>query len=116
MQRSLVLVAFLVTCALANAQTWPAKSIRLIVPWPPGGTTDILGRVIGQKFSASWGQPVVIDNRGGAAGNIGSEVAVKSPPDGYTLLLGTMSTHVMNQFLYSKMGFDPVNDVAPVSL
>jgi tripartite-type tricarboxylate transporter receptor subunit TctC len=69
-----------------------------------------------KKLSESFGQPVVIDNRGGAAGNIGSEAAAKSPPDGYTLLLGTMSTHAMNQFLYSKMTYDPVNDVAPISL
>ena len=100
----------------ADAQGYPAKPIRLIVPWAPGGTTDILARVIGQKVSEKWGQPVVIDNRGGAAGNIGSEAVVRSPADGYTLLLGTMSTHAMNQFLYSKMAFDPVNDLAPVSL
>ena len=86
------------------------------MPWAPGGTTDILARDIGQKVSEKWGQPVVIDNRGGAAGNIGSEAVVRSPADGYTLLLGTMSTHAMNQFLYSKMAFDPVNDLAPVSL
>ncbi len=67
-------------------------------------------------MSESWGQPVVIDNRGGAAGNIGTETAAKSPPDGYTLLLGTMSTHAMNQFLYSKMTYDPVGDVTPLSL
>jgi tripartite-type tricarboxylate transporter receptor subunit TctC len=100
----------------AQAQTYPAKSVRLIIPWPAGGTTDILGRIVGQKLNESWGQPVVIDNRGGASGNIGSEVAVKSPPDGYTLLIGSMSTHTMNQFLYSKMSWDPVNDVAPISL
>ena len=100
----------------ADAQGYPAKPIRLIVPRAPGGTTDILARVIGQKVSEKWGQPVVIDNRGGAAGNIGSEAVVRSPADGYTLLLGTMSTHAMNQFLYSKMAFDPVNDLAPVSL
>mgnify|MGYP003860361129 CR=1 FL=1 len=88
----------------------------MIVPWPAGGTTDILGRIVGQKLGEAWGQTVVIDNRGGASGNIGSEVAVKSPPDGYTLLLGSMSTHTMNPFLYNKMSWDPINDVAPVSL
>src|SRR5471032_3158689 len=109
----------LICCSLiasAHAQNYPAKPIRMIVPWPPGGTTDILGRVLGQKISESWGQSVIVDNRGGAAGNIGSEAAAKSPPDGYTLLLGTMSTHAMNQFLYSRMTYDPVNDVVPLSL
>jgi tripartite-type tricarboxylate transporter receptor subunit TctC len=100
----------------AQAQTYPARSVRLIIPWPAGGTTDILGRIVGQKLNESWGQPVVIDNRGGASGNIGSEVAVKSPPDGYTLLIGSMSTHTMNQFLYGRMSWDPVNDIAPISL
>jgi tripartite-type tricarboxylate transporter receptor subunit TctC len=100
----------------AHAQVYPAKSIRVIVPWPAGGTTDILGRIVGQKLNEGWGQPVVIDNRGGASGNIGTEVAVKSPADGYTLLFGSMSTHTMNQFLYSRMSYDPVADVAPISL
>jgi tripartite-type tricarboxylate transporter receptor subunit TctC len=100
----------------ASAQSYPAKSIRIIVPWPAGGTTDILARIVGQQLNANLGQPVVIDNRGGASGNIGSEVAVKAPPDGYTLLFGSMSTHTMNQFLYAKMAYDPVNDVAPISL
>ena len=86
------------------------------MPWPAGGTTDILARIVGQQLNANLGQPVVIDNRGGASGNIGSEVAVKSPADGYTLLFGSMSTHTMNQFLYTKMAYDPVNDVAPISL
>jgi tripartite-type tricarboxylate transporter receptor subunit TctC len=115
--RAALAAGLAILCALpAQAQTYPAKSVRLIIPWPAGGTTDILGRIVGQKLNESWGQPVVIDNRGGASGNIGSEVAVKSPPDGYTLLIGSMSTHTMNQFLYSKMSWDPVNDVAPISL
>lgn len=100
----------------AHAQPYPAKPVRLIVPWAPGGTTDILGRILGQKMSEKWGQPVLIENRGGAAGNIGTEAVVRSAPDGYTLLLGTMSTHAMNQFLYSSMSFDPVKDLAPISL
>lgn len=100
----------------ASAQAYPAKPVRLIVPWAAGGTTDILGRILGQKMSEKWGQPVLIDNRGGAAGNIGTEAMVRAPADGYTLLLGTMSTHAMNQFLYAGMSFDPVKDLAPVSL
>ena len=102
--------------APVHAQAYPAKPVRLIVPWAPGGTTDILGRILGQKMSEKWGQPVLVENRGGAAGNIGTEAVVRSAPDGYTLLLGTMSTHAMNQFLYSSMTFDPVKDLAPVSL
>lgn len=98
------------------AQSYPSRSLRLIVPWPAGGTTDILGRIIGQKLSENWKQPVIVENRSGASGNIGTEFALKSPPDGYTLLLGTMSTHSMNQFLYQKMTFDPLNDLTPVSL
>jgi tripartite-type tricarboxylate transporter receptor subunit TctC len=109
-----IIFAFFNACA--GAQSYPAKSIRIIVPWPAGGTTDILARIVGQQLNANLGQPVVIDNRGGASGNIGSEVAVKAPPDGYTLLFGSMSTHTMNQFLYSKMAYDPINDVAPISL
>src|SRR5688572_25253927 len=100
----------------AQAQVYPAKPIRLVVPWPAGGTTDILGRIVGQKLSENWAQPIVTDNRGGASGNIGTEAVVKSPPDGYTLLFGSMSTHTMNQFLYSRMAYDPVTDVAPISL
>ena len=100
----------------ASAQTYPAKPVRIIVPLPAGGTTDILARMVAQQLNAAWAQPVVIDNRGGANGNIGTEAAVKSPPDGYTLLVGSMSTHTMNQFLYTKLAYDPVNDVAPISL
>jgi tripartite-type tricarboxylate transporter receptor subunit TctC len=100
----------------AAAQAYPNKPIRLIVPWAAGGTTDILGRVLAQKMHDKLGQPVIVENRGGAAGNIGTEAAVRAPADGYTLLFGTMSTHAMNQFLYEKMSFDPVADLAPISL
>ena len=113
------LLCGLCCCALITAtyaQNYPAKPVRLIVPWPAGGTTDILGRVIGQKLNEAWGQPVVIENRGGAAGNIGTEVVVKAPADGYTLLFGNMGTHATNQFMYSGMTFDPVTDLAPISL
>ena len=110
---ALALVTF---AAQAPAQPYPAKPVRLVVPWAPGGTTDILARILGQKMSEKWGQPVLVENRGGAAGNIGTEAAVRAPADGYTLLLGTMSTHAMNQFLYTAMTFDPVRDLAPISL
>ena len=110
---ALALVTF---AAQAPAQPYPAKPVRLVVPWAPGGTTDILARILGQKMSEKWGQPVLVENRGGAAGNIGSEAVVRASADGYTLLLGTMSTHAMNQFLYTGMSFDPVKDLAPISL
>jgi tripartite-type tricarboxylate transporter receptor subunit TctC len=112
----LLLIVSLAASPLALGQTYPSKTVRVVVPWPPGGTTDILGRVIGQKLNELWGQPVVIENRGGAAGNIGTEVVVKAPPDGYTLLFGNMGTHATNQFMYTGMTFDPVADLAPISL
>jgi tripartite-type tricarboxylate transporter receptor subunit TctC len=114
--RLLLAIAALVVVPHAAAQTYPAKPVRMIVPWAPGGTTDILGRVIAQKMGEKWGQPVLVENRGGAAGNIGGEAAARSSADGYTLLLGTMSSHAMNQFLYASMSFDPVADLAPISL
>lgn len=97
------------------AQTWPNKSIRLIVPFPPGGATDILARQIGQKLSEKLNQQVIIDNRGGAGGNIGTELAAKAVPDGYTLLLDPGSTLTINPALYSKLAFDPVKDFLPVT-
>ncbi len=99
----------------AGAQTWPDKTVRVIVPFGPGGGTDIQGRLLGKKFYESMGQTFVVDNRAGAAGLIGSELAVKSPPDGYTVLFTTASLSV-NVTLYKKsLTFDPVKDLAPVS-
>ena len=98
-----------------NAQTWPDKTVRVIVPFGPGGGTDIQGRLLGKKFFESMGQTFVVDNRAGAAGLIGAELAVKSPPDGYTVLFTTASLSV-NVTLYRKsLNFDPVKDLAPVS-
>lgn len=117
--RVLLFAAALATVAAAvpaRAQTWPAKPIRLIVPYPPGGTTDLLGRGIGQKLSESLGQQVVIENRPGAGGSIGADLAAKSRPDGYTLLLGTIATHAINPNLYPDNPYDPVKDFAPVAL
>ena len=116
MLRIMLLLAGLAMLPPALAQTYPTKPVRMVVPWAPGGTTDILGRVIAQKMSEKWGQPVIVENRGGAAGNIGTEAAARSPADGYTVLLGTMSSHAMNPHLYANMTFDPVNDLAPISL
>ena len=100
----------------ASAQSYPTKPIRLVVPFPPGGSLDVVARAIGQKLSEAWGQPVVIDNRPGAGGNIGADLVAKSPPDGYTILEGALSTHAVNVSLYSKMPYDPVRDFAPITL
>ena len=96
--------------------TYPTKPVRLVVPFPAGGTTDILARAVAQKLSETWGQSVIVDNRPGAGGNIGSELVAKSPPDGYTLLMGTVGTHAINPSLYAKMPYDHVKDFTPVIL
>ena len=95
---------------------YPAKPIRIIVPFPPGGATDILARAVGADLARSLGQPVPIENRGGAGGNLGADAVAKAPPDGYTLVMGTVGTHAINMSLYAKMPYDTVNDFAPVSL
>ncbi len=113
-----LIAATLTLCAtsLTAAQQYPIKPIRCVVPYPPGGPTDIIGRAIAQKLSESLGQPVIIDNRGGAAGTIGSEQVARSPADGYTLLWGTPGTHGIAPSIYPKLGYDPVKDFAPVTL
>ena len=90
---------------IACAQTYPTKPIQMIVPFPPGGTTDIFARLIGQKLSEALGQQVVIDNRGGAGGNIGANAVAKADPDGHTLVMGTVGTHAINPSLYVKMPY-----------
>lgn len=104
----------------ARAETYPAKPIRIVVPFAPGGTTDILARAVGAELSKLPGWNVLIDNRPGAGGNIGAEAVAKSAPDGYTLLMGTVGTHGINQALYSQNGgklpYDPFKDFAPVTL
>lgn len=102
--------------SVAFAQGYPNKPVRMVVPFPPGGTTDILARAVGQKLSEAWGQQVVIDNRPGAGGNIGTDLVAKAPADGYTLLMGTVGTQAINASLYAKLPFDPVKDFAPVTL
>ncbi|MDB5812413.1 MAG: hypothetical protein JWN94_4535 [Betaproteobacteria bacterium] len=99
---------------LAPAQTYPSKPVRMIVPFPAGGATDIVARLVAQKLGDAFGQQVVVDNRGGAAGTIGSDLAAKSPPDGYTILIGTSSTHAIAQSLYTKLPYDSIRDFAPV--
>jgi tripartite-type tricarboxylate transporter receptor subunit TctC len=109
---------FLTWSALVCAQSagYPEKPIRLVVAYTPAGATDILARTVGQKLTEAWGQPVIIDNRPGANGNIGTEYAAKANPDGYTLLMVTAGTHGINPSLYRKLGFDAVKDFEPVSL
>jgi tripartite-type tricarboxylate transporter receptor subunit TctC len=99
----------------AWAQAYPSKAIRIIVPFPAGGTSDILSRAIGQKLNEQWKQPVIVDNRPGASANIGAELLVKSPPDGYTLFCAS-TIHTINPSLYSKLAYDPVRDFAPITL
>jgi tripartite-type tricarboxylate transporter receptor subunit TctC len=99
----------------AAAQNYPVKTVRLISPFPPGGSVDVVGRLVAAKLSEQLGQQVVVDNRSGASGNIGTEVVANAPPDGYTLLIQTIP-FVVNQFLLSRVPYDPIRDFAPVSL
>ena len=96
--------------------SFPNRPIRLIVPFPAGGPSDIVARIIGQKMSEDWGQPVVIENRPGANTIIGAQAAAKAPPDGYTLFMAIDSTLVMNQYLHKSLPYDPLNDFAPITL
>lgn len=100
----------------AQAQTWPAKPVRYIVPFAPGGTTDILGRIVAQGLSQTLGQQVVVDNRPGQAGSIGAAELARAAPDGHTLGGGTISSHAINVSLYSKLPYDPLRDFAPVTM
>jgi tripartite-type tricarboxylate transporter receptor subunit TctC len=101
---------------LATAQNYPAKPIRWISPWPAGGANDIFSRAIGQKIAESMGQQVLVDNRPGAAGTIGSDIAAKTPADGYTLVMGSSPTHAIAPALYPALPYDPVRDFAAVTL
>ncbi|TAK82977.1 MAG: tripartite tricarboxylate transporter substrate binding protein [Betaproteobacteria bacterium] len=112
---------FIIACALlaavavpASAQNFPAKPVRLVVPFPPGGPADSLGRLLAEKLKQSWGESVIVENRGGAGGNIGAEAVAKAAPDGYTLLLNA-SNHVINSALLDKMPFDPIKDFTPIT-
>ena len=102
--------------ALAQAASWPTKPVRLVIPFPAGGSTDIVGRLVADKLSQSLNQPFVIDNRAGAGGTTGSDLVAKAPPDGYTVLMGTSSTHAIASSLYTKLPYDAARDFAPVTL
>src|SRR5688572_25896536 len=101
--------------AAQSLDNYPSKAIRMIVPFPPGGGTDIMARLVGQRLSESVGQPVVIDNRGGAGGMIGTEVAMKASPDGYTVLV-SVTAYTINPVLYRKVNYDPLRDFAAVTM
>ena len=119
MQKMLIILATLTAAGPLYAQTvdsYPTKPIRLLVGFPPGGSTDILSRQIGLRLAETLGQQVVIDNRAGAAGNIASELVARGSPDGYTLLMATVSSHGINPGLYKNVRYDPVKDFAPVTL
>jgi len=107
---------FAASAGLAQAQAWPARPIKLIVPWPAGGGVDTAARMISEPLAQRLGQPVVVDNRPGAAGNIGTAIAAHEKPDGYTLLMASLSPHSVNPHLYTKLEFEPIKDFAPVAL
>ena len=107
--------ALLAAAAPAWAQQYPTKPVRFIAPFPPAGTSDILCRIIGQKLTEFWGQQVVVDLRPGASGSIGTEIAARATPDGYTLLLGNLTPVAINPIIYPKLGYDTLRDFAPVT-
>ncbi len=110
---ALVCAAF---CGVAGAQSYPSKLIRIIVPFPPGGPTDTYARVIGQKLQEAWGQPVIVDDRPGGTGLVGSDLVRQAAPDGYTLLFTSNSAHIMSPLLHEPRSFDPVRDFTPITM
>jgi tripartite-type tricarboxylate transporter receptor subunit TctC len=120
-RRLLAACAVLVTAVLAfafpaEADTFPSRTVKLVVPFPPGGPLDATGRAIAQKLTEAWGQSVIVENKPGAGGNIGADYVAKSAPDGYTVVMGALSTHAVNPSLYPKMPFDAQRDFAPITL
>jgi len=113
---ALTIAVVLASGAGAHAQTYPAKPIRLIAPFPPGGSTDLLARLIGQKLTEAWGQQIIVENRGGAGGTIGVELAARAAPDGYTIVMGHIGTFGANPTLYPKLPYDAIRDFAPITL
>jgi len=110
------LLAFVLCTGCAIAQPYPSKALRFIAPFPPGGSSDVLCRLLGQKLSEALAQPVVVENRAGASGNIGHEYAAKQPADGYTLVLSNNAALAINPHLFKRLGFDPQGDFAPISM
>jgi tripartite-type tricarboxylate transporter receptor subunit TctC len=116
MKRILCGLAATLLAAAAQAQAWPNRTVTLVVPFPPGGGTDTGGRILAEQLGKRWGQTVIVDNKGGAAGQIGADLVAKAKPDGYTLLLGNIGTQAINPSLYPKMPYDPDKAFAPVAL
>jgi tripartite-type tricarboxylate transporter receptor subunit TctC len=117
MFKKILFTLYVALVGIAPAQAaWPERTVTLIVPWAPGGSTDILARMLSDYLTRSLGQTFIVENKAGASGNIGSNLVAKAKPDGYTLLVGSMSTHAMNQALFSSMPFEPVDDFTPISL
>lgn len=114
--RCLMLLAAVLVGGAAQADAFPTQPVKFVVAFPPGGTTDILARVFAKKMSESWGQSVVVENRSGAGGIIGTESVARAAPDGHTILLGTIGTHAVNTSLYKKISYDPEKDFTPVTL
>ena len=112
----LVGLAFASLAGVSHAQAWPSKPIRWIVPFAPGGTTDILARTIAEKLTPALGKPVIVENNPGAGGSVGATQTAKAAPDGYTIMGGTISTHAINASLYKKLPYDPVKDFVPITL
>ena len=113
---SVAAIATLTLSAAASAQGWPTRPITLIVPFPPGGTTDLFARTIAQHMAPALGQSIVVENKPGAAGNLGVAAATRAPADGYTIVLGSVGTQSVNQFLYSNIGFNPATDLVPLGM
>src|SRR5688572_27434222 len=113
MRSTLALLALSLSLSVC-AQGYPAKPVRLVVPFPAGGPADGLGRLLAEKLKQSWGESVVIENRGGAGGNIGAEAVARAAPDGYTLFLNA-SNHIINASLYDKLPYDPIKDFTPIT-
>ncbi|HET6265687.1 MAG TPA: tripartite tricarboxylate transporter substrate binding protein [Usitatibacter sp.] len=113
-QRIAATATLLTAATLASAQAWPSKPIKIIVPYPPGGTSDILARAVGQKLQEQWGQAIVVENKPGATGNIGADFVAKSPADGYTVLLADIGSLAIAPSVVATLPFDPVKDFAPV--
>jgi len=109
-------IVFAVATPDAPAQGYPARPIRIVVPYPPGGTSDILARALAEKLTGAWGQPVLVDNKPGANGNVGADLVAKSPPDGYTVLLADIGALAISPSVYPTLPFDPARDFAPVTL
>jgi tripartite-type tricarboxylate transporter receptor subunit TctC len=109
-------LAVLLSPVVVLGQTYPAKPIRVVVPFAPGGTSDIIGRTLGQKLSEAWKQPVIMDNRAGVAGSLGAAIAAKAPPDGYTLLVGNVGPVAINGMIYKSVGYDSLKDFTPITL